>query len=313
MLATEFGASQISSVIRPPGIGRVFYVNHFAPGDNDNNGVDPGTPFQTITYALTQCDHNRNDYIIVLDCWDDEPNYPVVVDVDRIHIIGMTSPTNMYSKMNPGAPGAAAAVFQLGDGAHGQYCEIAGFDLMGDAVHGCIECNQARGGWIHHCWFGHDEASQGNVCDDGITLLDGNSEGLLVEDCYFYGIPHLVTPSLVYGIRDIAAVGRMDFGTIRRNYFFANETHGIYLEDEEYVTIIDNYFACHADGLGIAITLAAGGECLGCLVGGNKALFDRLTAGMANNPYQDLNVTGATIHRNHWMHNYKGNALIDPA
>lgn len=292
--------------------GKVYYVDGIN-GLNANQGTR-NSPWQTITHALLQCDHNHDDYILVLDCWDDEPAYPVVVNVDRVHIIGVANPTNMYPKMNPGAPGANAAVFQLGDGSHGQYCEIAGFDLMGAGEHGCIECNQARGGWIHHCWFGHDEASQGEVCRDGITLLDGNSEGLLIEACHFYGRSYLATPGILnYGIRDITAVGRMDYGTIRHNYFITNPDYGIYLADEEYVTIVDNYFAVFFDTLGMAITLAAGGECLGCLVGGNKALFDRLTAGMVNNPYRDLNLIGATVHRNHWMANYKGNALIDPA
>ena len=74
---------------RPPTIGWVFYVDHIN-GANTNNGIDPGEAFATITFALTQCQNDRDDYIIVLEHGASgvEPAYPVVINIDRVHVIG---------------------------------------------------------------------------------------------------------------------------------------------------------------------------------------------------------------------------------
>lgn len=297
---------------RPPAIGRVFYVDQFN-GLNTNNGTNPGTPFQTITYALTQCVGNRNDYIIVLDAWDAEPAYPILVDVDRVHIIGVSLPgTGLLVKMNSGVANNQA-VFQIGDGATGQYVEIAGFSLAGGALHGCIDCNQARGAWIHHCWFGHDEAGGAMTPRDGIALIDGNTEGALIEDCRFFGtagagpVAGVITGDGVSN-RNYPGLSNFDYSIIR-NCTFQGLSFGIWLDLAVGAQITGNIFAVGADGaVGEAITLfAPGNPCLGCIISDNRAGYD--DAAVAFNPYRDIGTPGA----NCWIMNYDDAAVVLPA
>ena len=108
MLVTEFGPGQIPAVGRPPAIGRVFYVNG-QTGDDDNNGVDPGTPFLTVEHALGLCEGWRNDYIIILRGGGAQ-DYPITVAVgkERVHIIGVT---NDGVQRVPGFAAGAFSVF----------------------------------------------------------------------------------------------------------------------------------------------------------------------------------------------------------
>lgn len=309
MANLTFPAWMTPVVSRPQGIGKVFYVHHFA-GDNNNNGVDPGTPFATITYALTQCVADRNDYIIVLDAWDSEPAYPILVDVNRVHIIGVSLPgTGLFVKMNSGA-GNNQAVFQIGDGATGQYVEIAGFSLAGGALHGCIDCNQARGAWIHHCWFGHDEAGAAMTPRDGIALIDGNTEGALIENCRFFGVAGAGPVAGVIsgdGVsnRNYPGISNFDYSIIR-NSTFQGLGFGIWLDLAVGAQITSNFFAVGADiAVGEAITLfAPGNPCLGCLIANNIATHD--DAAVAFNPYRDIGSPGT----NAWAMNYNQAAAI---
>jgi len=289
----------------PIGAGHVFWVDGIN-GLDTNIGTRPDLPFQTIEHAITNapCVANRNDYIMVLDCWQQEATWPITIDIPRIHIIGLPGSNNGY---NGGYPTMQTTddnpVFLLAPA--GQYCEIAGFNLACAAAStsGAIELNNAVGSWIHDCMFGAEGA--GGAAQDGIRFIAGNSYNTRIEDCTFYG-----TAGVGYLTRDGI---NFDFGSnihtiVRNNIFNGLPTIAILLaSNANGVVVKDNVIACDADTQGSAITLVP--TTVDCFVVGNKALFGQLTGAMANNPYLDQAVAG----RNHWMANYKGNVLIDPA
>lgn len=286
-------------IIPGSGLGNVFYVD----GVNGNDlwdGLTPGTPFATITHALTQCVADNDDYIIVLEHWQEV----VAINVTRVHIIGVpANPNHSFVQMNAAAD---TAIFTVT--ADSNNCEIAGFSFGGGATHAAIENvgGTPMGLYIHHCQFGHSFA--GNTPQDGI-LIDLNATNIRIENCTFYG--NLAGGTLTRdGIRWAGAGDPLN-GAIEDNHFLACPGVGINFVSVAAGTggiiINDNRFACGADVQGSAITLAA--TCAGFLVAENKALYGDLTAAMANNPYLDQ----AAAFSNHWMANHKGNALVDPA
>jgi hypothetical protein len=290
----------IDSHLRPPAIGRVFYVNHFT-GANTNNGIDPGTPFNDITYALTQCVDGRNDYIIVEDCWNDEPAFPIVVNKTRVHIIGLGHGAMMPVYYPSITGGGVGAVFQLA-GCH--FSEIAGFDML-SAGQACIEMIaplQASNMWIHDCTFGMSGPAQ-----DGILALPPANN----DD--------------------------PNFGVIERCTFGWQLTrHGIWLSSPTKTTIRYNVFNSLAGGIGInlgtgaagvgivgdiignyffapiALALAAGWAITimngGAIISGNRASQAGDASG--TNPYRDLSTGFAATCLNGWSDNFAGPALV---
>lgn len=308
MLATEFGANMLNVITRPPAIGRVFYVSHFAPGDNANNGIDPGTPFLTITYALTQCVANRNDYIIVLDSWaEDTETWPIPVSVDRVHIIGMSNPTGMYTKIKPPDASDTATFYVTGD-----YVEIAGFDIGSGDSHGGVELAQGRCCWIHHCSFGSEEANKAGATPPyGISIYADSNLFCLIEECHFQGSDgNALGVIATDGLSTRGAPGAVSFGrsVVRDCIFRGLPSCGIYLHLAGANTIKDNVFASGANVAGAAITLdVPGGITLGNLVVGNKAVWGETSAAHIN-PYLDN--CGADV--NFWVGNYWGEGLTVP-
>jgi hypothetical protein len=289
----------------PIGAGRIFFVDGIN-GNNGNIGTDPNFPWLTITYALTQCVNDRNDYIIVLDHWQEVVN----INVTRVHIIGLSNflrPNSNHSfvQMNAAADTAIFTISALSNN-----CEIAGFSFGGGATHAGIENagGTPMGLHIHDCVFGHSFA--GGTPRDGI-LIGLNATNIRIEDCVFLGAPGGKGTLTRDGIRWAGAGDPLN-GYIGENEFkalpgvginfvsVANATGGI--------TIKDNIFSCESDKQGAAITLAP--TTRGFLVSGNKALYGPTTAAMANNPYLDQTTVAPF---NAWMANYKGNVLIDPA
>jgi hypothetical protein len=289
----------------PIGAGRIFFVDGIN-GNNGNIGTDPNFPWLTITYALTQCVNDRNDYIIVLDHWQEVVN----INVTRVHIIGLSNflrPNSNHSfvQMNAAADTAIFTISALSNN-----CEIAGFSFGGGATHAGIENagGTPMGVHIHDCVFGHSFA--GGTPRDGI-LIGLNATNIRIEDCVFLGAPGGKGTLTRDGIRWAGAGDPLN-GYIGENEFkalpgvginfvsVANATGGI--------TIKDNIFSCESDKQGAAITLAP--TTRGFLVSGNKALYGPTTAAMANNPYLDQTTVAPF---NAWMANYKGNVLIDPA
>jgi len=309
MIITEFGPQETLTVRRPPALGRVYYVSHFAPGADTNNGIDPGTPFLTITYALTQCVANRNDYIVVLDCWAEATEtWPIPVSVDRVHIVGMTSPNAPYTKIKPPDATNTAVMNVTGD-----YVEIAGFDFGSGDDHGGVELSQGRNCWIHHCQFGSVEANKaGGLPIYGISVYADSNTFCLVEDCHFLGQDANAGGCIgIHGITTAGAPGAVSFGwsVIRNCMFQGIPACGIYIDLTSSMVIQDNVFSVPDAVNGEAITLdLVGGVTHGNFIKGNVAGMGMLNAGYTFNPFRDLN--GNT--QNAWAMNYRGNQVIEP-
>ena len=72
-----------------PGAGNIFYVSSAARGALDtNDGLTPDTAFLRIDYAVGQCSGVTDDYIFVIAHDDATETYPIVVDVNNVHLIG---------------------------------------------------------------------------------------------------------------------------------------------------------------------------------------------------------------------------------
>jgi len=288
----------------PIGNGRVYWVDGIN-GNNANVGTRPSLPWLTIAYALTQCTNLRNDYIVVLDHYQEA--MPIAINKTRVHIIGLSSnPSSPYVRLN--AAGNNTAIFTIGATSH--ECEISGFNFGAGALHAAIEnvAGAPRGVYIHDNQFGHDYACQGNTPRDGINIAV-NAVAIRIVRNKFLGTGNCGETTRD-AIRWNGPAADPLNGNIDENEFLGLPGVGINIVDSDAggcMTVKDNVFACGGDVAGSAITL--GVNTWGYLVVGNKALYGEATAAMANNPYLD----GAAAFSNHWMGNYKGNALIDPA
>ena len=292
----------------PIGTGNVFWVSALLGADT-NVGTRPDQPFATITYALTQCVANNNDYIIVIDDYQEAAT--VTVNITRTHIIGLGNflrPNSNHPYVVLNATGAWP-IFTVGTEASN--CEIAGFSLGGGPANAGIEnvAGTPTGLHIHDCVFGHSLCA--DTPQDGI-LIDNNAIDIRIENCIFLGAPGGKGTLTRDGIRWDCAAGDPLNGNIEKNQFKALPGIGINFvavtNAAGGITIKDNVLSCGADVQGSAITLAA--TTRGFIVEGNKALYGPATAAMANNPYLDNTIVAPF---NAWMNNYKGNALIDPA
>lgn len=297
MLATEFAPS-MAFFNRPPAIGRVFYVHNWT-GLDTNNGIDPGTPFKTIAHALTQCDDDRNDYIIVLQHYQEDN---IAIDIVRVHIIGVTAdPAFPFVALQ--SDGNDLPIFILSSDSN--HVEIAGFLFGGGAGHAAIEnvAGTVQQLNIHNCVFGH--SFSGNTPQDGILIAQG-ATCPRIENCTFIGTGYdaggLITRD---GIRFAGAQPTMLNGIIRNNIFLGCPGVGINIDTPFNGGIIkDNVFAVPDTAIGQAIDIAAGAGA-GTLVDGNHAMSGG-DAVMTNAPFQDLS-SGIGV-GNHWGQNFRGAA-----
>jgi len=291
----EFMPNMGTLLSRPPAIGRVFFVK--LGGLDTNNGIDPGTPFLTIEHALSQCEDARNDYIFVLDYWQNDTTYPIVVNKSFVHIIGLD-----FGNGGPqwASPVGDFAFFTIG--AKG-YFEIAGFNFGGGATHGCIEGDPALApaegrGIIHHCRFGWDQAAQ-----DGIRVL--GTKDLCIMDIHDNLFGGLLTQD---GIR-------LD-GTSTRSLFHHNifrDIPGIgihcQMAGSDIGAIQWNYFKTPKGGaVGAAITMLL--NVGNALITDNRATEDAENPG--NSPYKDFSTGAVGTTLNAWAANYSGNVLVYP-
>lgn len=297
---TETLLNPVASAVlqRPAGAGRVFFVSQSA-GDNDNNGLSPDTPFETLTYALTQCEDWRNDYIYILNSTDGEPLYPVVVAVHAVHIIGVG--------VTGGAPGMDTTRMS-GGGANcmtltAQRAEIAGLLFTSAAAYGIVGASAYRS-WVHHCGFGVG----GWPLDSGIRgAPDALGHGLIEDN--FFGEGFYGATQVVNGIID-----NFTNTTIRRNVFRGLSGVGISINQVEVGAIYDNYFfgwIQDAIAAGWAISLLGAG-CQGGIIANNFAAQCGDATGQ--NPYRDTSTGNIATCLNAWAGNFTGNALsVGPA
>lgn len=262
------------------GAGKVFFVDK-TYGSDGYDGDNPARPLYSIAHALSLCVSGRNDYILVLDAWQQD-TFPISVNKSRVHIIGVGTKGG-YPGMTP--PGDTA-IFTIDAPA----VEIARLSLGAGVSHGAIEFSGANGyGAIHDCWFGEGGAGLYGIYIP--PIVDAAEE--LIQNCRFgAGITS-------DGIR---IAHNMTRGVIR-DCLFRPGAIGINVTNAFALGwILDNRFLCHADVVGAAITLAA--TVSGVFVDGNSAHTGNTIMGAI--PLRDL---GA----NHWGMNYQGNTLILPS
>jgi len=277
-------------------VGNIFFVHGLA-GNNANSGLVPAAPFLTITHALTQCVADHDDYIIVLDHWQEV----VAINVTRVHIIGVTkNATQAFVQMNAAADTAIFTVTALSN-----HCEIAGFSFGGGATHAAIE-NQ--GGTpmqlhIHDCLFGHFFAGQ--TPQDGIDI-ELNATNIRIERCTFYGNGAGTTGTITRdGIRFVGGGDTLG-GCIRDCRFLNIPGVGINVTTRfDNGFIEDNRFQVPDGAIGEAITFAAAAAG-NCLVDGNRAAAGG-DAVLTNNPFRDLSGAPAAS-GNDWGQNFSGAA-----
>jgi len=281
-----------------PRIGNVFFVHAFS-GDDNNPGYTPKMPLLKIATALGKCVNDNDDYIFVIDCYQQD-TFPIAVNKTRVHIIGIANAYPSYPVM---LPTGDTAIFTIG--ATGIYSEIAKFNLSGGTNHGCIELTGAVGVWLHHLMLGG--ANAGGTPQDGILFIaDSTTSEALVEDNFILGsggnCPGKITRD---GIR-ATGTNPMTHTIIRRNTLQGCPGIAIDLNgNAQGAHVLDNRIACDEDAEGVGITLGAGND--GCWVDGNHANYG--DTAMAANPYKDNAAAG----QNHWGLNYKAGASIMPA
>lgn len=280
-----------------PGKGDQFWVDG-VNGSATASGMSPDEPLSTIAAALALCEADRDDYIWVMDCWAQESSWPITVSKALVHILGLALPTNPFPKMNPATD---HAVFYLDDS--GNHVEIAGFDLSGGDSYGCIYMFASQGCWIHHNWFGHEQA--GGDPKYGIQI-GHNIQGSLIEHNRFFGDLGGCRGAITEdGIYRGTAGGDNHCAEIRNNQFDGLSI-GINLTAADGYIIEGNRFAVTNRANGEAITLQS--SCIDTSVFDNLAMYGMLSNGYSYNPYKDL----ATNPANNWARNWKGNAIVEP-
>jgi len=302
----------VSGIVPDRGNARTFYVDStsWGSGSDSRQGTDPNYPLATIAKALDLAVSGRNDYIVVLNSWDNDTT-TITVEKTGIHIIGINGNNHRapwcWIKINGDG---SDAVFTLkgGDAAN---VEIAGFTLGADASHPCITTAAGTStnliyGWLHHLSF----AATGDAAftaQDGLTGYSGGNglDGILVEDCVF---GYELTRD---GIRFINFYD----GLIRNNIFEMSAYMGI-----RQVTggaargmpdIIGNYFKQKIPALdkGSAIYVTDGG---GGMIAFNQ-VAENGDGTCDNDPYVDLSTGVADTTLNAWGWNLVGTAKGEPA
>ena len=269
-------------------MGKKFYVNGNT-GSDGYSGENRKNPMKTIKAALAKCVDYHNDYIIVLDHYQE--TFPIVVDKASVHIIAMGA-YNVGLPMVWLTASLDTAIFEI----EADYVEIAGFEFGAGAAHGAIEFTAGKGyGLIRDCSFGFMQTGQdgirvtspydatattirdcifgNNLTRDGIRI-DHNMTRGIIEDCYFREVTGV----------GINVPGQMAAGIIRRNKFMLP-----------------------SNTAGKAITLSA--ACAGVFVEDNDANFGD-DAARAAIPWV---VTGAAADANCFDNNKRGGAVVFPA
>lgn len=281
-------------------VGSVFWVDG-VNGNNSWNGRSIEKPKLTIKAALALCVADDNDVILVIDYWQPTgEDWPIVVDKNLVHIIGMGQANFPYPAIHP--PDDTAA-FQLTSS--GQYGSIENLTIGGGDAHGGIEwgnSGQVDGFLIKNCTFGHQwfgtplnairqpgDSTRGGFknriekctfLSDLIShsgALTGNAIAQLSTTMFFYDLE--IVDNVFKGCqRAINLLGSKD-AVIEKNRFtnpdVASDGESIYL----------------------------GAATLGCMMDDNSSF--KGTSVMTRNPYYDAGT-------NHWGRNYAGGLSVMP-
>ena len=279
-----YGGGLSNYLIAGSGLGNVFYVDGIA-GNDANSGLSPEHPKLTLAAALTLCVNDHNDTIMVLDYYNMEGGAAVTINKSKVTIIGAEGgcKDRSWTCLNATADTACLVVAANDVRIHQLYFDAG-------ASHGGIEFSGGvcRVG-IYGCWFG---TGAYGIYD----ATGGVAFSLEVANCFFC---QSLTGHSLY-INDDPA-----FFFLHDNYFDQAQGDCINVIQGGGGRICDNTMACGADAQGRGITLGA--SVTRCLCARNVANFG--DTDMAANPYED----GAAAGVNHWMANYKGITLIQPA
>ena len=267
------------------------------PTHNNNDGLSPYTPKQTLTAGLALLDDSSDDVLFVVNYGANgrtaEPAWPVTISKSIVHVVGLQSMDN--SKWPAVKPDDDNHAFDI----TGHRVELAQLEVGGGATKAAIHVGSAGGIWalcLHDLWFGITGDTAGQ---DGVFVETGEDAPFLeVFDCRFgnsltrYGV--YINGNATKGI-----LGKPGHG----NRFLkvpniAMNISGPAGLDE----IVDNLFSLPSDTQGYAITMSALSS--GALVSGNKASFK--IAAMVNNPFRDLS------NANHWIDNWRQGLTIAP-
>lgn len=274
------------------GVGNTYFVDGNS-GLDTNDGLTPDRPLKTITAALAKCTDNHDDYIRVIDGWNQDGGV-ISVNKNRVHIIGIGNKLSPYVMQK--ATGDAFIFSVTGD-----YCEIAGFALGGGATAGGIECVGSLGLWVHDCFFG--DADIGDTPECGIECRQGTVNAyMVIENNIFAGSGGTSQGTIsAYGIQ--AEGTNICRGTvIRKNIFGQLPTSAIRLTNMYGGFVLDNQIACDENAAGAAIIMSGS---TGCLIDGNHANYGKTDMGLE--PFVD---TGSA---NCWGINYRGVTADLPA
>jgi len=289
----------------PIGTGVVYWVDS-TNGDDGNVGTRPDQAFATIIFALTQCVNNRNDYIMVIDDWQEAA--AIAINKTRVHIIGLNNYLRQNSNhMFVGLSSVTNDFSIFTVSALSNECEIAGFALGGGATNAGIEniIGAPMGLHIHDCSFGHFFTH--NDPQDGIRI-GLNATNIRIEHCVFLGTPHGKGDITRDGIHWECGGDPLN-GSIEDNQFKALPGVGINFAqvaaDTGGISILRNIFNVLDTVDGEAITLNT--TPAGMLVDQNHVMYGNAQVGYGQNPYRDLNSPN-----NDWGLNYRGNQVIEP-
>jgi len=157
-------------------IGDIYYVDAFN-GNDTWDGLSPSSPLCTIAHALTHCQNDHDDFIIIMNCWQQD-TFPVLINKSMVHILGAAHWGGMFQAMQPPTDNAVFTIDTKG------YIEIGYLNLGAGETHACIEFigtfPEART-WIHDVWMGHSYTAR-----DGINIANfKEAPECMIERCVF--------------------------------------------------------------------------------------------------------------------------------
>ena len=279
-----YGGGLSSYLIAGASLGNVYYVDGIAGADT-NSGLTPDHPLLTIAAALALCVNDHNDTIVLLDYYNLEGGAAVTVDKSKVTIVGAEGgcKDRSWTCLHATADTACLTIAANDVRIHQLYFDAG-------ASHGGIEFSGGvcRIG-IYDCYFG--TGAYGVYDNTG-----GVAFSLEVANCFFQ---QSLTGHSLYINDDPAHC------FFHHNYFDQAQGDAINIVQGGGDRVCDNTIACGADAQGRGITLGA--SVTRCLCARNVANFG--DTDMATNPFED----GAGAGVNHWMANYKGITLIQPA
>lgn len=292
--------------------GEVFVVN----GGLDTNLGTMASPLLSIKKALSLCEANRNDHILVgSNYWQPATeDWPIVVNKNQVHIIGLALPNLPCPAVHPADDNAAFVM-----GSTGQYGSIQRLTIGGGESYGGIllagsvalppEAGQIDGLLIKECTFGHQWFG---TPLNGIQQPADSSRGgygIRVEKCTFLGDLANCTGAITGNAIDLLGnpvnpgVAYYDFEIVNCEFMGCQVGFNAYRAHNG--RILNNKFICEDSSDGDAIRLLS--ACRGNMVDGNVAMAGG-EAVPSKQPYCDV----AATDKNHWGVNWTGNAVDLP-